>query len=76
MVLFDYMAQIGDGFEFLLAMGSLIGLLGIMAGFAVLLFGSVFNRRSAVNILIVSFILVGVCGLYTGIKYFRLGIRI
>jgi len=68
----EYVSAVIDGFEFLIALGSLLGLLGLIAGFVLLFLGGHYSRRTAFNILIVSFILVCICGLYTGVKYFHI----
>lgn len=70
----DYFSEIVDGFEFLIAFLSLIGFIGILVGFAILFIGGRFNRGAAIKVIIVSMIMVGISGMYTGIKYFRIGI--
>ncbi len=70
----DYLSEVTDGFEFLIAFLSLIGFIGILVGFAILFIGGRFNRGAAIKVIIVSMIMVGITGMYTGIKYFRIGI--
>lgn len=72
----EYFSSVADGFEFLIAFFSLLGFIGILAGFGILFLGGRFNRGSAFKVIIISLIIVGITGMYTGIKYFRLGIRI
>ena len=67
-----YYSKVIDGFEFLVAFGSLMGLLGLAVGFVILLFGGQFYKATAVKVIIISMILVGICGMYTGVKYFRI----
>lgn len=71
----DYFSQIADGFEFIIAFLSLLGFIGLLAGFAMLLLGGRYNRATAFKVLIISLIIVGITGMYTGIKYFRIGVR-
>ena len=71
----DYFSEVVDGFEFLIAFLSLIGFIGILAGFGILFIGGRFNRGAAIKVIVVSLIMVGMTGMYTGIKYFRIGIR-
>lgn len=70
----DYTNSMADGIQYLVAMGSIIGLLGLIAGFLILLMGGKRRTNAGLQLLIISFILVAVCGLDTGIKYFRIRI--
>lgn len=72
MVLFDYIEDVLGGIEYLIAVGSLIGLLGLFVGLIFLIWGSKRMRYQMIGVIIVSFILIGICGLDTGFKYFRL----
>ena len=72
MVMFDYFEDVLEGVEFLIAVGSIVGLLGIFVGLIFILWGSKRMRYNMVGVIIVSFILLGVCGPDTGIKYFRI----
>jgi hypothetical protein len=74
MVLFDYVGEMLGGVEFLIALGSIIGLLGLIAGFIGVLVMPRFRRQNMIFIIIVSIILLIICGLDTGLRYF--GIRI
>ncbi len=71
MVLLDYFDQFIDGIEFLIALGSIIGLLGLIVGFIFLIWGGPRMRGRMIGVLIFSFILLGVCGFNTGLIYFR-----
>lgn len=71
----DYLSQVADGFEFIIAFLSLVGFIGLLAGFAMLLLGGRYNRATAFKVIIISLIVVGITGMYTGIKYFRIGLR-
>lgn len=71
-MLFDYFDQIGDGIEFLLALGSIIGLLGLIVGILGWLFLGQFQRHKMIGVVIVSLVLLAVCGINTGLRYFRI----
>ena len=71
-MLFDYFDGIAEAIEFLIALGSIIGLLGLIVGILGWLFMGQFQRHKMIGVLVVSIILLGVCGLYTGVKYFRI----
>ena len=69
-MLFDYFDGVGEGVEFLIALGSIIGMLGLIMGLlGTLVFGH-FQRRKMIGVIILSIILLTVCGLHTGLKYF------
>ncbi|MFX0034256.1 MAG: hypothetical protein ACFE9I_01285 [Candidatus Hermodarchaeota archaeon] len=71
-MIFDYFDGIGGGIEFLMALGSIIGLLGLIVGILGWLFLGQFQRHKMISVIVVSIILLTVCGLHTGIKYFRI----
>jgi hypothetical protein len=71
-MLFDYFDQIGDGIEFLLALGSIIGLLGLIVGILGWLFLGQFQRHKMIGVIVVSLVLLAVCGINTGLRYFRI----
>ena len=71
-MMFDYFDGVEDAIQFLLALGSILGLLGLIVGILGWMFLGQFNRKSMVGLIVVSFILLIVCGLYTGIEYFQL----
>ena len=72
MVMFDYFEGILEGVEFLIAVGSIVGLLGLFVALIFIVWGSKRMRYHMTGVIIVSFILLGVCGPDTGIKYFRI----
>jgi hypothetical protein len=72
MVLFDYFEELLEGIEYLIALGSLLGLLGVLMGLIFFVWGSKRMRYYMTGVVIVSFILLGICGLDTGLKYFRI----
>ena len=68
----NYWNDVLAGIEFLIAFGSIIGVLGIILGLIGILFSSQFQRQRFYSVLFFSIILVAVCGLYRGLKYFRI----
>ncbi len=72
MVVFDYFESVLEGIEYLIALGSILGLLGFIIGGILLIWGGQRYRFKMIGVIIASFILLGVCGLSTGIKYFKI----
>ncbi len=70
--MFDYFEELLGGVEFLIAFGSLIGILGILIGLIFAIWGGSRLRYKMVGVIVFSFILVAVCGFDTGFKYFRI----
>lgn len=71
MVLFDYFDQLLDGFELLIALGSIIGLAGLLVGFIFMIWGTARMRGRMIGVIIFSVLLLAVCGFNTGLVYFR-----
>ena len=71
-MIFDYFDGVEESIEFLIALGSIIGMLGIIVGILGWLFLGQFKRHKMISVIVVSVILLAVCGLTTGIKYFRI----
>lgn len=72
MMEFDYFGRLTDAIEFLIALGSIIGLLGLVIGIIFIALGGKRLRWKMIGVIIVSIILIGICGLNTGVKYFRI----
>ena len=72
MVMFDYFEDILEGFEFLIAFGSLMGLIGFIVGLIFVVWGSSRLRYKMIGVTVVSLLLLAICGFSTGIKYFRI----
>jgi len=72
MVVFDYFEEILGGIEYFIALGSILGLLGLIIGMILLIWGGNRYRYKMIGVIIASFVLLAVCGLNTGIKYFRI----
>jgi len=72
MVLLDYFEEVFNGIEFLIALGSILGLLGFIVGLLIFMFGGDRYRMKMLGLIITSIILIAVCGLHTGTKYFRI----
>ena len=67
-----YFSKVGDGFAFLIAFMSLLGFLGLIFGILILCFGGRLYRTTGIKLILVSLVLVGLTGMYTGVKYFRI----
>lgn len=72
MMFLEYFDQVKDGIEFLMALGSLLGLFGLLYAAAWWGFTSKKSRGKLFQLILASLVLIGICGLYTGIKYFRI----
>ncbi len=72
MVVFDYFEGVLEGIEYLIALGSIFGLLGLLMGIILLIWGGQRYRSKMIGVIVSSFVLLAVCGLNTGIKYFRI----
>ena len=72
MVMFDYFESVLEGVEFLIALGSLVGLVGFFVGIIFIIWGGSRLRYKMLGITLVSLILIVVCGFSTGFKYFRI----
>ena len=72
-MIFDYFDGLAQAIEFLLALGSIVGFLGLVVGILGWLFLGQFQRHRMIGVIIVSLVLLTVCGTFTGLEYF--GIR-
>ena len=72
MPLLDFFASFMEGIEFLIALGSILGLLGLIVGFIFLIWGTSRMRGRMIGVIVVSIFLLAVCGLNTGLYYFRI----
>lgn len=59
-------------FGFLIALGSIIRFLGFIISLIGVIWGGLNIRRSMFSVLIISFILLTICGVNTGLYYFRI----
>ncbi|MFX1297141.1 MAG: hypothetical protein ACFFD2_20095 [Promethearchaeota archaeon] len=69
----EYFSNLNASIEFLIALGSLIGVLGLIVGFIIVLTTSRYQKRTGIQIIIISLILIAICGFSTGLRYFRIG---
>lgn len=69
MIFSDYFTRVLEGMEFLIALGSIIGLLALILGILMILTG---NRNQAITLIVISICIIAICGLHTGTKYFRI----
>ena len=72
MVVFDYFEEVLGGIEYFIALGSIMGLLGFIIGIIFLIWGGQRYQNKMIGVIIVSFVLLAVCGINTGIRYFRI----
>ena len=72
MVLFDYFEELLGGFEYIIAFGSLVGIFGLIVGIILAIWGGSRLRYKMLGVIIFSFVLLAVCGVDTGFKYFRI----
>ncbi len=72
MVLFDYFEDVISGFEFWIAFGSLVGILGLIIGLVLAIWGGGRIRYKMLGVIVASFVLIAICGFDTGFKYFRI----
>jgi len=71
-MMFDFFDVVGEGVEFLIALGSMMGFLGLIVGILGWMFLGQFQRHKMIGVIVVSIILLGVCGTFTGLKYFHI----
>jgi hypothetical protein len=71
-MLLDYFDGVEEAIEFLMALGSIAGFLGLIIGILGWMFLGQFNRHKVIGLIIASFILLVICGFNTGINYFRI----
>ncbi|MBY9018892.1 MAG: hypothetical protein KGD66_08680 [Candidatus Lokiarchaeota archaeon] len=72
MVIFDYFDDLGTGMEFLIALGSILGMLGLVVGFIVFIWGGGRLKKQMLGVIIFSIALLAICGLDTGVNYFHI----
>ena len=72
MVIFDYIDDLGSGMEFLIALGSILGFVGLVVGFIVFVWGGGRLRKQMLGVIVFSIALLAVCGIETGVKYFHI----
>lgn len=71
-MILSYFDGVADGIEYLIALGSIIGLLGFIVSLFFLLISSSKSRNKFLVSMIVCIVLLAVCGIQTGIQYFHL----
>ena len=72
MVIFDYFDDLGSGMEFLIALGSILGFIGLVVGFIVFIWGGGRLKKQMLGVIIFSIALLAICGLDTGVNYFHI----
>jgi len=68
----SYYKSILEGLEFIRALGSIIGILGLVIGALMLVGGGRAFKKTAISVVIICIGLLFICGPDTGIKYFRI----
>jgi hypothetical protein len=71
-MIFDYYDGIAEAIKFLVALGSIVGLLGLIVGIIGMFSFGAHGRRYMLPVIIFSLILLAVCGPFTGIEYFQI----
>ena len=71
-MMYDFFDAVGEAVEFLIALGSIMGFLGLVIGIIGWLFLGQFQRHKMIGVIIFSIVLLALCGLTTGIKYFHI----
>ena len=74
MIFASYFDQVGDGIEFLIAVGSMMGILMLIIGLLGVTLSSKRQRKEFLSLLLIGIILLAVCGPTFGIRYFRIHI--
>ncbi|MHA1335511.1 MAG: hypothetical protein ACTSPW_07135 [Promethearchaeota archaeon] len=73
MLLSEYSQNVAEAIEYLIALGSLIGYLGIICGFLLFLSGVRGMKQKGIFLIIFSICIVAFCGgSFYGLKYFRI----
>jgi hypothetical protein len=67
-----YFDQLEDAVQYLVAIGSLVGVLGLIVGIIGFISLGKYNRQKMIAVIVVSIILLTVCGSSTGFKYFHI----
>lgn len=71
-MMFDYFDSVGVSIEFLIALGSLLGVLGLIVGIMGWVFLGQFQRHKMIGVIMGSVVLLILCGASTGFKYFHI----
>ena len=71
-MMLDFFEQMGEAVEYLVALGSLMGVLGLIVGIIGFISLGQFRRHQMIGVIIVSIMLLAVCGTATGFNYFHI----
>jgi hypothetical protein len=71
-MIFDYVDGLVEALEFLRAIGSIAGFLGLIFGIIGMFAFGDRARRGSLGIIVVSIVLLTICGLDTGFRYFNI----
>ena len=71
-MMMDYFDSVGESIEFLIALGSILGVLGLIVGILGWIFLGQFQRHKMIGVILGSIVLLILCGSSTGFKYFHI----
>ena len=71
-MLLDYFEQMGEAVEYLVAVGSIVGLIGFIIGLIGIISIGKRGRYQMMGVIVVSIILLAICGTATGFNYFHI----
>ena len=71
-MLLNYFDGMGEAVEYLVAVGSLIGVLALVVGIIGFISLGKHSRHRMIPVVVVAIILLAVCGPSTGFKYFHI----
>ena len=71
-MMLDFFEQMGEAVEYLVALGSLMGVLGLVVGIIGFISLGQFRRHQMIGVIVVSIMLLAICGTATGFNYFHI----
>jgi hypothetical protein len=71
-MMYDYFDAVAESVQFLIALGSLVGVLGLIVGIIGWFSLGQFQRHKMIGVIIASIVLLALCGVSTGFKYFHI----
>ena len=71
-MIYDYFDAVEEAIEYLVAIGSIIGFLGLVIGIVGWVSLGQFQRHKMIGVIVASIILLALCGTHTGFKYFHI----
>ena len=74
-MILNYWDRVADAVEFILALGSLMGVLMIILGALGYALSNRMQKSKMISVVFVGILLVAFCGWWTGLRYFRINVR-